>query len=57
MSRAGYGDTEAWRQIGHKRSPWVLGAEAAPACIKLMYAAEDLLHALTTQVAVVSTWN
>jgi hypothetical protein len=39
-------DVEAWRQIGHRHSPWVLGLEAAPACIKLMYAADDLLHAL-----------
>lgn len=50
---AGNRDTEAWRQIGNRHSPCVPGAEAAPVCAKLMYAAEDLLHALTTAVAVV----
>lgn len=46
-------DVEAWQQIGHRHSPWILGLEAAPACVKLLYAADDLLHALSAGVAVV----
>lgn len=44
---------EAWRDIGQQQSPWVTGADAAPACIKLLYTADDLLQMLTTVVTVV----
>ncbi len=50
----GYDGSEVWRQIGHKHSPWILGLEETAGCTQLLYAADDLLQALTATVAVVS---